>query len=353
MFIPGHQEIIRASIAKHKLHIPEAIIKDLEDGITFPDMACKKLTPQLTFRDSKACYYIKLFKVLHGKQFGFSTIYQFHRGALLHLHSMSPQPNITLIEQRKLILDLLLALLVTIAYGGYGFQPKSAYVLGIILHTMTDSYPRGHTIRHDFYKPPIVPAVNIPAPSPGITKQARTTITNVIKNLAAEPAIIKNKTMLIQKIIQQLPSPPSKTITTYFLTSSSSIYHTYLIYKFLASTTTTATKYRKQFNISSALGISQTSPHTYDLKHFQVYDIQDSTFHKKQDLLMKVSDYPIYDRILSEVATLITIYQNFINNKISAKKFIKDAYRHIATQTFRIAAEDRNNPPALPKVAIR
>jgi len=254
MYISGHQDIIEAALNAPQepiLKIPKTILEELKEGTIFPDVGCKKLAYKhqsssitalqrhdLHFRDTSTCSIFKLFKTLHGRDFGFTSIYQFHRGLLAHLHSMATDPTLTLIQQRKQILDIILALLATIAYGDYGFKPKSAYVFGIILHTITDSYPKGHTVRQYFHDPNLVIGKHLPIPKQGLTKRARNIIIDHIKLLAKSSTTIETSQKLIDILIEKLLNTSSLSqsispqIKTYLSTQPDRIYHTYLIAKF-------------------------------------------------------------------------------------------------------------------------
>jgi hypothetical protein len=356
MFIDGHKQIIDDALQAHSISIPPQMRKQLRKGIAFPDMACKKFEPtkagDIVLSDADSCSLLKLLKTMDGQKYGFSTIYQFHRGALTLLHSMSNDTKTSLSVKRTQILDVILALLVKAA------ESKNPFWIGVILHTITDSYPRGHTIRDSFYEPPIVAGSELPEATTGLTKSARKEITNAISNLASDPNIPLFQTQedAITAIKERLSQNKSSMRVSYYLrTKQKSIYHTYLIYKFLDRLMQTAKTTKSSLKISPNLGIhKRPTPTKYDLLHFQSYEIQNHTYHKWEDLLGAVKrEEPLYKRILSEVATLIRLYKDFQSSKLSQDSFVKQAYTHIATQTFRISAHHVNNPTAMPSVAIQ
>lgn len=372
MYISGHQDIIDAAIntPSQPLKFSKNILEELKQGTIFPDVGCKKLAykPQtsptnslqnhdLFFRDTSSCSIFKLFKTLHGRDFGFTSIYQFHRGLLAHLHSMATDPTLTLLQQRKQILDIILALLATVAYGDYGFKPKSAYVFGIILHTITDSYPKGHTVRQNFHDTPLVIGKHLPIPKQGLTKRARYIITDHIKLLAKSSSTIESPSKLIDILTHKLITPTSllrsitSPIKTYLSTQPDRIYHTYLIAKFIEYTKQTASISKRMLNLPQKLGISNGPVKDYDIIHFQLYDIQDSMYHKQHDLLSSLSEH-ISNKMVGEVRELLEIFYKFYKNKLTPEEFIKASYTFIATNTYHISKLSKDNMCAMPKKAI-
>ena len=359
MFIDGHKQIVDDSIKQLKINVSSDVIKELKRGIIFPDLACAKfqynenLDEKIEVKERNDCYIAKLVKSLHGKEFGFSTIYQFQRGALTFLHSMSLYLDSPLAIVRKQILDMILAILVTIAYGGYGSPPKSAFWLGVILHTITDSYPKGHTIREGYHDLPLVKpyahSIKI-----GKTKKARHEIYDLLIKLASKRTIIESETELIQELLEIISTrKTSSEITNYLKTKSKSIYHSYLIYRFIELNNRTATLYKQQLKLPKNIGIYTSKPRLYDIISFQSYDYQSSIFHKKEDFLKSTSQHEIYSsKVLPEVTKLISIFWEFKLGNISEQSFIKMAYTHIATTTFAISKSSLVNKPAFPMTGL-
>jgi len=340
MYIEGHKQIVKDALKS--VTLPDDIKHGLKEGVAFPDMACKQFVlrnNRIELIDSKTCSILKLFKTLHGKEFGFSTIYQFHRGALGHLHSMAPSNTVTLETHRLHILDLVLSILGVIAYGGLGFNPKSAFWVGVIIHTMTDSYPRGHTVRKDFETDTLVQGADLPLPKIGKTKQVRQELTALVQNIAKKHVSDPDELL---KLIGD----------TRYNDKKRSLYRLYLMYRFLRSVNHDANKYRSLLRIPKNLGIDDNAA-PYELLHFQNYEIQDSYMHKKEDLLSNFKEHPIYNRIISEVSSFLKIYLRFLEDKLTAEMFIKEAYTLIATTTFQISKRNRNNLTGMPKHGIR
>jgi len=355
MFISGHKEVLQEALSElaSSAHITfdKKTVDDLTKGMIWPDLACFKFSSTgQQIKDQKHCWVTKLAKIVHGKYFGFSTIYQFQRGILTILHSMSNSIDIPLKITRENILNLILGFLTATVKGSYGFPAKSAFWIGVILHMITDSYPKGHTIRKDFYTPPIN-QVNDTIED-GVTKRARKQIYAALhQKIKEDPA---NTTRTKKQIADYLWVHFANTLTDeirYYLdTRMKSIYHTYLIFKLVARTNEDAKETKKRLKLPKELGVLETStPKPFDIMYFQMYDYQGFVFHKMHDFLTELKMHPIYQRrILPEVCVVIKLYHEFITQSITGDEFIKRAYTFIATHVYRVSKYDLDNIPSFP-----
>jgi hypothetical protein len=356
MFISGHEEILEDAIKASGMIITNETLEQLRKGIVFPDLSCATFSRNPKFKSGieiqqrDHCSWTKLLKILHGKEFGFSTIYQFQRGALTMLHSMSHYLDTPTKVVREHILATILALLVTCAHGEHGFAAKSPFWIGIILHIMTDSYPKSHTLREGYHSEPLVLPYN--TTEFGKTKTARRIINNQLVKIARDDDVY-NQDVLINELKAKLANVTSPEILYYLTKKQSSIHHSYLIYKFLRFNKTTSGSYMRKLGIPRDVGIYSHSSKQYDLIGFQSYDFQSGVFHKKEDLLSSTKSNPIYNsRILPEVITVLRKYNDFLQNKLTDSEFIRKTFIHIATTTFSISAKSAKHLPAFPLVGL-
>lgn len=356
MYVEGHKTILKDAIKFSNIHFTDDTIKEMKDGVIFPDLACASIianpsTGLLTFKKKGYCSIFKLIKILHGKAFGFSTIYQFQRGILTTLHSMSQYLELPLYIVRKHILDMTLSLLVTIAYGDYGFEPRSSFWLGVIIHIISDSYPKAHTIRKGFHSVPIVQTEDLVVY--GKTKKARRTLNKIIQTLSYRDELYSEEHLIAEiqkKINVELMTPE---ISYYLQNKSKSIHHTYLVYKFVHQLNKTALEYRKSLELPHSIGMYNGPAQKYDILSFQAYDYQSSIYHKREDLLSAVKNDPIYtSKLIPEISKLLQLYYDFYNNKMSADIFVKSAYEHISTTTFAVSKSTARNHTSFPMNAL-
>jgi len=358
MFISGHKEVLKDALEElsqtgEDMNFDKTTISTLYKGIIWPDLACFKFASKGTkIKDQEHCWVAKLAKIIHGKYFGFSTIYQFQRGILTILHSMNNSIDIPLKQTRDYLLNMVLGFLNATVSGAYGFPAKSAFWIGVILHMITDSYPKGHTIRQSFYTPPIVQVDQVI--EDGVTKKARKQIYKALHNKIKNDSLdVTRSRKQIQKYLYECFNGDSLTseIRYYLETRMKSIYHTYLIFKLVAKTEEDARLTKQRLNISSDIGISETStPKPFDILHFQMYDYQGFTFHKMHDFLTELKMHPIYKkRILPEVCIVLKLYHDFLNDKVTADDFIKRTFIFIASHVYRVCRTDLKNTPAFPK----
>jgi len=354
MFISGHKEILKDALEQVNLNLEPNVIDELYKGMIFPDLACTKLKvdkrkSSVLLTQQEYCWVFKLIKIIHGKYYGFSTIYQFQRGLLSILHSMGNSIDVPLKTTRDMILNMILGFLVATVKGDHGVPPKSAFWIGVILHMITDSYPRGHTIRHMFHAKPLEKVGE--RLKDGKTKITRKRINKVLVEMVKKEPGIKSLVYVKTHLINALEGTSVWNDVEYYLdTRMKSIYHSYLILHFIQHTKKNAKLIKARYHLGADTGIYESqTPKPYDLRYFQCYDYQEGIFHKKHDMFRDVKDKPIYQkRILPEVTMVLQLYHLFLENKINEQAFITTTYTYIATHTFRVRKDDLLNTPAFP-----
>ena len=170
MFIQGHIEIIQDILDNH---LPKGFfkfidhpadkktLKNLFIGLQYPDAPCGKYevssNNSILFKRAKICEITKLFKLFSGASYGESKIFQFHKGYFAHLHSMSTDPENTVLKIRNKIINSIIGYALLAVYDDTLLNDTDRQIkpnlfwIGIILHMITDSYSPAHTIRNHNY----------------------------------------------------------------------------------------------------------------------------------------------------------------------------------------------------------
>ncbi len=354
MFISGHKHILEQALKNTNLNFSRQVLDELHDGMIFPDLACSqfqvsKSKSSVFLTKQENCWIFKLFKIIHGKYYGFSTIYQFQRGALSILHSMGNSIDMPMKKTRNHILNMILGFLDATVHGDHGMPAKTAFWIGVILHIVTDSYPKGHTIRHMFHEKPLEKVNERIGDGP--TKKARKQITKVLQVEVKRNKVLQSKESIKKLVHNSLSGSDVTFDVQYYLdTRMKSIYHTYLILHFVHYTEQNARNIKQQYKLSKKIGVhDEDEPYSYDLRSFQCYDYQGAIFHKKHDFLQDVKGNLIYHkRVLPEVSMILELFSLYLNGKINPPDFVKTTFTYIASNTFRVWSKDLNNTPVFP-----
>ena len=321
MFISGHIEIIQDVIDNYlpKDFFPnKQSIKDLFIGLQYPDAPCGKykITSNNTilFKRAKLCELIKFLKLFSSVHYGESKIFQFHKGYFAHLHSMSTDPENTVLKIRDKIITSIIGYALLSFYDDNIFaetremKPNSFWI-GIILHMITDSYSPAHTIRNNNYSKVVT-----------VEKDAelleRLKIHEEIKNLAKEDKLYKKHE---------------------FKYKNAQFWDIYKVFKFEYNINKII---KKKFDFNTEFKIKTYKEKPGDIKSFQYYDNQSILMHSQLDLLSYVKDAKhIYNRMIHECKTLLVLYKKAIKTQ-DIQKFIKDLVKLLLNGTYRISAEN-------------
>lgn len=273
MFISGHKKILKEVLKSSRL---KKYYKEIKKGIIYIDLPCgkyKKINNHFYLYNKKICSYLKLHK-LFNNYYGNSNIYQQHRGFFAHLHSITTDPLNSVEKIRnKIILSIMGYCLLSIYDDNLYKTPKiikpNIFWIGCILHIITDSYSRSHTIRDN--KLPILSIPLSKIKTPNITNHEN------IKKLAK-----KNK-------IQYLKDPIE--------------YNYYKIFKFEYDLNKLVKKYIKKIPFYTGKEIDG------DIINFQYFKNQPSLTHQKYDYFYK-NNY--YDRMIKDCKYILNIYDEFL-----------------------------------------
>jgi hypothetical protein len=323
MFISGHIEIIKDLLDNHlpKDFFPlktKKSIKDLFIGLEYPDAPCGKykITSNNTilFKRAKLCELINFVKLFSSVHYGESKIFQFHKGYFAHLHSMSTDPENTVLKIRDKIINSIIGYALLAFYSNTIFnetrQMKPDFFwIGIILHMITDSYSPAHTIRDNNY-------TKIPNIEKDTDLIERLKIHEDIKSLAKEDKLYKKHE---------------------FKYKSKQFWKIYKAFKFEYNINKII---KKDFDFKTNKIYKEQNG---DIQSFQYYDNQSLVMHAQYDLLSYVKDKKnMYKRMIHECKTLLILYKNAIETQ-DIHTFINDLVILLLNGTYRISKANLKN----------
>lgn len=334
MFIQGHVEIIQ-DILDH--HLPKRFfkfidkdkpLKNLFIGLQYPDAPCGKYevssTYSILFKRASICELSKLFKLFSGASYGESKIFQFHKGYFAHLHSMSTDPENTVLKIRNKIINSIIGYSLLAVYDNTILSNErqikpNLFWIGIILHMITDSYSPAHTIRDTNY-------IKIKSIEKDQNLLERLQVHELIKTLAKEDKLYEKK-----DFINTLLNLSDHKV--YIRTRKSQFWKIYKVFKF-------------EYDINKIIKKEFDNTHKYynksykeqegDIISFQYYDNQSLLAHTQYDLLSYVQNKPhIYNRMIHECKEFLILYKKAIETK-DINTFIKDVIKLLLNGTYRI-----------------
>ena len=168
MYIDGHREILAEVVATRLT--PDffdgwpgnpRVLHMIRVGLTYPDLPCGKVKPivkgepALIMHRPKLCSILAVTSLLRPHK-QHNEMYQSHLGMLAYLHAMSPDPRSTAGTVTHAIVSHALSLALLFRRSALAPPLKRAkpvevmypFWLGVLLHTVTDSYAEAHTVRH-------------------------------------------------------------------------------------------------------------------------------------------------------------------------------------------------------------
>lgn len=149
MYLVGHELILHEAMKIFKEKMSKRQRKQLKDGVKYPDIPCGQTKMKFkngkidkTKYNPKLCKQYKVFKVFSETYYGTDQLYQSHRGKFAINHAQTPDPKYTMERvQYKIIRKCLLWYQLAIDTGDLTW-------LGMMLHTVQDSYSLGHVQRY-------------------------------------------------------------------------------------------------------------------------------------------------------------------------------------------------------------
>jgi hypothetical protein len=340
MFIQGHIEIIQDILDNHLPKnffkfiddpIDKKLLKNLYIGLQYPDAPCGKYeissNHSILFKRAKICEITKLFKLFSGATYGESKIFQFHKGYFAHLHSMSTDPENTVLKIRNKIINSIIGYALLAVYDDTLLNTDrqikpNLFWIGIILHMITDSYSPAHTIRDRNY-------IKVKPVEKDKALLERLEVHELIKTLAKQDKLYEK-----QEFIESLLNLSNHKM--YIRVHKSQFWKIYKVFKFEYDINKVI---KKEFDTNKSLHKSYKEQEG-DIISFQYYDSQNILAHAQYDLLSYVKDKPhVYHRMITECKALLILYKTAIETK-NTPKFIKDLVKLLLNGTYRISKEN-------------
>jgi hypothetical protein len=163
MLISGHEEVLEDIVAG----IPDDfwrsgwpsdlsksdLIKHIRRGLAYSDLPCGKLgvveDGRVQVTSPRLCSLSKMYQLFLPARYGHTQLYQSHLGARAYMHAMTSDPRHTVGQVARSIAEHILGFSLMAhetATAGSSFYPMW---IGVVLHTIMDSYAESHAIRHE------------------------------------------------------------------------------------------------------------------------------------------------------------------------------------------------------------
>ena len=328
MYLDGHREIL-AEVVSTRLPRgffssgwpgglkKRGIEKALQRGLAYPDLPCgraerdKKAGSAIHLRRPLLCGVMSLIQLMSPRRHQYSEMFQSHLGALAHVHAMAPahrSPTAAVahaIVSHAMALGLLFWRCFDPAFDHKEERPKNGgFWLGILLHTLTDSYADAHAIR--------VPNVPLDRAPPPDEEQER---------------VMRHSALLYDLAGRTLDAPLTKKKLAIEIENVRRIkkrgvlhlaqqHQTYLLFVMHRQTDRSVRRDVPGVDrkISAALrgGGGGQGSRKYDIRAFSYYPTQPQpAYHALRDRLKVVRDRPeMWDRMLGDCAELIRIFKD-------------------------------------------
>jgi hypothetical protein len=354
MYISGHKEILDEVLTMVEgffdgiERFPNMTKKLLSKGLSYPDLPCGKYRfvddgKHVIMSKKITCSMMNLYKIAT-EMYMFKEIFQSHRGVYSFLHAMSYNPKLQVHDVVKSIINHLVSYAFLAVYDDNYYAvdkgpSPNIFWMGIILHTVMDSYSQAHTMRlsrDDVFKPK--EEKDKTRPSVHFMVKLHKDLFNALDK---ESSKVYSKEELQQVMLRKYRD--DATASFFVEHRMKEIYKAYKMHMFE----------RKVLSITGRMVDSNIKPFKtrkpYDIYNFQFYNNQPSIYHKKYDLMTKMRSYPeLYARMLDECAEIMRLYktclrdiqENPANHLSVSTKFIKDFSTFLVQHPFRIASSD-------------
>lgn len=180
MFLDGHKEILAEVLSSEPGLLrgwpgalrERSLVRAIQKGLAYPDLPCgrveipKQGDPIVRLRRPKLCSVASMLQLMSPSKHQYSELYQSHLGSLARVHAMAPTHRATTaaVAHEIVAQSLSLGLLFWRCFDPASTHPEErpkngGFWLGILIHTLTDSYSDAHAVRV-----PGVPLSVAPAP---------------------------------------------------------------------------------------------------------------------------------------------------------------------------------------------
>jgi hypothetical protein len=352
MFITGHREILNTVLAQ----LPPgtfspAQVKRMHRGLEYVDTPCGKYVVQdghVVLTKQRLCRLGVLLSLFDSRRYGESSVFQFHKGFFAHLHAMTTDPENTVLKIRDKIVTTVLGLSLLALFdtrvfdappeeGGTqrsaGSLRPNAFWVGMVLHTITDSYSPAHTIRKTTSRVRRVRAANKSDDDDDDEgERMRIAVHEAIKALArrstARPFDSRGRfTDALERSMER-----DAAAVAFARAQSSQLYAIYKVY-------------RHQYDLDAVVGA--WAPRRLwprpgdrgrygDVVSFQHYGAQSFWLHNRLDLLYYVKrDARMFERMLSDCRAYLLMYHEALRTgDVSA--FLRGVLRLMLRGTFQV-----------------
>jgi hypothetical protein len=339
MYISGHLEILK-DLFKNKLftiyfnflkkNYKNFTKRNISKGMIVVDLPCDiyKIQNNHVYTELKLCKIYKLLNLYNTSKTE-TTLWQRHHGYFSHLHAMSTDPSNTVEKIRDKIINSILGYSLLALYDNNifssnpTFKPNSIWV-GIILHIITDSYAKAHTIRNKDAK-----FLRLKKEKTDKFK-IQISVHEEIKNLAKLDLLYKSDEIFLialNKIFKK-----NIKIVEYISKFSIQLYDMYKGFKFEYDI--------NKLIMTKSINIKYPTDDTYDnygdIINFQFYGGQPELLHYKFDMLDFVkNDKIMYLRMINECIEYLRLYSIALETG-NIKTFLSDLKTFLLTRTFHI-----------------
>lgn len=308
-------------------------------GLKYVDTPCGKyevLKGKVYFTDRRLCSLTHLAHLYHEGLFGESKLFQYHKGFFAHLHAMSTDPENTVGKIRNKVVMSILGYSLLALYDNNVFDanpklnPNMMWV-GMIMHTITDSYSPAHTIRDPKASFTLKDSFHDKkGMEPG--KLMRLRVHENIKSFAKGISIeYQTRELFVSKLHSMaLDDEEFKYITK----QSKQLWNMYMIMEFEYETNQVVLKHVK--SLKTIRGATDALEHHGDIVAFQYYENQPPLMHSRFDLLRYAKkDMELYQRMKDECRDFLLMYKEVLQTH-DVDKFLKNVLKFLVTRPFRV-----------------
>jgi hypothetical protein len=324
----------------------------LKKGLAYPDFPCAKFK----FKEknlkvtNNLCSLTKLVDDIVILPNLYSIAYASHYGIFSIWHSMSYDPSKTVKEIRDEIIDHLMILaklsLIDTTKDKDGFVPN-IFWLGMVLHTIMDSYSPAHLLRNDTL-PNIDYRVLINKFLPSFSRKLDDKMKyylDIIDDLKTEVSPIAR--FIDDGDEDELNEVVTKICKKYNIKTAKKIKQMAQLSKFFYfHSNKLDSYYDKRDTILKSSSKKKIPKSKHPIINFYYYPAQKGNFHKKNDLIFYCKKYHLYDDCIKDIAYVLEEYMKVISLESygddDVKVFLSKIYSYLSYKTYAIHPKCEN-----------
>ena len=352
MFLEGHRQILAEVVATRLpprffasgwLNPSVNPLTAIERGLAYPDLPCGAVElegDRAVMRRPALCSTASTVR-LFNKKYQYSELYQSHLGTLAHTHAMSPDAGATAGQITRAIVSHALMLATLFRRAAREGDDDSPFWIGVVLHTLTDSYADAHAIR--------LPGVALvrAAPPPH-----------------AHDKVMRHAALLYDIAGRTLDRPLKRAELAEAIDRSSGVdrarhgakrqHRIYLLYVLHRQT-----DHEVRIALPSVDGhllllkpaSRAPTPRTHDIRAYSYYPTQKTGYHAVRDRLKLVRDRPaMWSRMLDECAELVRIFKEDglrrpLDGRRETTRFLSRLLDFLLAGPFRLAPGAEGRTP--------